>query len=80
MSSEIIIENWKSFRYHPWHINRQEIKVENDDEDDNLIPTLDNFHEDVEEWKILSRLIPPNNIYISDLQTLGRRDSDRNYN
>ena len=38
------------------------------------------MHEDVEEWKLLSRLISPNTIDISNLQTIGRRDFDRNYN
>jgi hypothetical protein len=30
--------------------------------------------EDFEEWKLLSRLVPPNNVNVFDLHTLGRRD------
>jgi hypothetical protein len=32
--------------------------------------------EDFEEWQLLSRLVPPNNVNVSDLHTLGRRDFD----
>jgi hypothetical protein len=29
-----------------------------------------------EEWKLLSRLVPPNNVNVSDLHTLSQRDFD----
>ena len=34
------------------------------------------MEEDFEELKLLSRLVPPNNVNVSDLHTLGRRDFD----
>ena len=34
------------------------------------------MEEDFEEWQLFSRLVPPNNVNVSDLHTLGRRDFD----
>ena len=39
-----------------------------------------NVDEDIEEWKFLSRLVPPNNINVSHLDTLGWRDFDLCFN
>jgi hypothetical protein len=39
-----------------------------------------NVEDDFEEWTILSQLIPPNNVNVSDLHTLGRRDFDISFN
>ena len=35
------------------------------------------IHEnDMDEWEMLSRLVPPNTVQVSDIDTLGRRDFD----
>ena len=35
-----------------------------------------NVEDDFQEWQIFSHLVPPNDVNVSDLHTLGRRDFD----
>ncbi|MCY6525117.1 hypothetical protein, partial [Actinobacillus pleuropneumoniae] len=35
-----------------------------------------NLEDDFQEWPIFSRLVPPNDVNVSDLHTLGQRDFD----
>ena len=51
---ETIIENWRNFRYRPWHIDRapSSSNVIEDDADLHAKPT--NVDEDIEEWQLLS--------------------------
>ena len=74
LSIDIIIENWRNFRYHPWHVDRTPSSSNKVEEDIDLDEQASNVDEDVEEWHLLSRLVPPNRIDVSDLHTLGRRD------
>ena len=80
LSTDIIIENWRNFRYHPWHVDRIPSSYDNVEEDIDLDEQASNVDEDVEEWQLLSRLVPPNRIDVSDLHTLGRRDFDLSFN
>jgi hypothetical protein len=76
LSDETVIENWRNFRYRPWHVHRAPVSSENVEDDDDFQEQPTHVEEDFEEWKILSRLVPPNNVNVSDLHTLGRRDFD----
>ena len=80
LSAETIIENWRNFRYRPWHIDwaPSSSDVVQDDEYLHAKPT--NVDEDIDEWKVLSRLVRPNNIDGSHLNTLGRRNFDLCFN
>ena len=75
-----MIENWQNFQYRAWHVDRSPIpsNIVDEDEDSHEQETI--VEDDFEEWQVLSRLIPPNNITISDLQTLGRREFDIFFN
>ena len=80
LSAETIIENWRNFHYCPQHIDRDPSSsdVVEDDEDLHAEPT--NVDEDIEEWQLFPRLVPPNNIDVSNLDTLGQRDFDLCFN
>jgi hypothetical protein len=76
LSDETMIENWRNFRYRPWHVHRAPVSSENVEDDDDFQEQPTHVEEDFEEWKFLSRLVPPNNVNVSNLHTLGRRDFD----
>jgi ATP-dependent DNA helicase PIF1 len=80
LSSETVIENWRNFRYRAWHVDRSPTPSDTADEDEDSHEEETIVEDDFEEWQVLSRLIPPNNITISDLQTLGRREFDICFN
>ncbi|XP_059068265.1 ATP-dependent DNA helicase pfh1-like [Cryptomeria japonica] len=82
-SPDQIIANWKLLYMHGyihWHIYgiEQEYMTENDaDSDDNSF--LHSHNEDQYEWEYLSQMGASNKININDLQMLGRRDYDINF-
>ena len=85
ISREIIVENWRNLQYRPWHVHREPVPSNNDDdenvgEDDISHQHLVNDDEYFEEWQLLSRLVLANNISVSDLHTLGHRDFDLSFN
>ena len=67
LSSETVIENWRNFRYRAWHVDRSPAPSDTADEDEYSHEEDTIVEDDFEEWQVLSRLIPPNNIAISDL-------------
>jgi ATP-dependent DNA helicase PIF1 len=76
LSNDTVIENWRNFRYRAWHVDRAPLSSENVEDDDDSQEQPSHVEEDFEEWQLLSRLVPPNNVNVSDLHTLGRRDFD----
>ena len=54
LSTDIIIENWRNFRYHPWHVDQTPSSSNNVEEDVDLHEQASNVDEDVEELQLLS--------------------------
>ena len=80
MDSNTVIENWRNLRYRAWHVDRAPLIDDVANEDPDLDIEHVNVDADMDEWELLSRLVPPNNLEISDLSTLGRRDFDLSFN
>ncbi|XP_057873917.2 uncharacterized protein LOC131079892 [Cryptomeria japonica] len=82
-STNQIIANWKLLYmdgYSRWHIYgvEQECTTDND-EDSDTNDFLHSHNEDQYEWEYLSQMSASNNITINDLQMLGKRDYDINF-
>ncbi|XP_057840713.1 uncharacterized protein LOC131050530 [Cryptomeria japonica] len=82
-STDQIIANWKLLYmdgYSRWHIYgvEQECTIEND-EDFDTNDFQNSHNEDQYEWEYLSQMGASNNITINDLQMLGKRDYDINF-
>jgi len=75
LSAEIIIENWRNFRYQAWHVDRKVSIIYNieDEEYGDFSNQEMNLEDDFQEWQIFSHLVPPNDVNVSGLHTLGRR-------
>jgi len=81
----IIVENWRNLQYRPWHLRRAPVPSINDDDENDGEDDISHQHpvnadENFEEWQLLSRLVPANNLSVSDLHTLGHRDFDLSFN
>ena len=78
LSTEIIVENWRNFRYRAWHVDRNPSIDENieDGEHCDFANQEMNLEDYFQEWQLFSHLIPPNSVNVSELHTLGRRDFD----
>ena len=79
---DTIVENWDSFNYNPWHVQRQE-HAQNDEpssdsemEDNRAIQENTTEHE----WEITYGLHRGQHMPVSEIDMLGRRDIDRNTN
>lgn len=66
LSAEIIIENWRKFRYQACHVQNPSIVNNIEDEEYG-----DFSYHDFQEWHIFSHLVPPNDVNVYDLHTLG---------
>ena len=73
---EIIIHNWRNHRYRAWHVNRIPLGPDTNEEDHDTHQDEVVHENDMDEWEMLSCLVPPNTIQVSDIETLGRRDFD----
>ena len=85
LSREIIVENWRNLQYRPWHLRRAPVPSNNDDDENDGEDDISHQHpvnddENFEEWQLLSRLVPTNNLSVYDLHTLGHRDFDLSFN
>ena len=80
MDSNKIIENWRNLRYRAWHVDRVTLFDDVANEDPNSDIEHVNVDADMDEWELLSRLVPPNNLEILDLSTLGRRYFNLSFN
>lgn len=77
-----IIEKWDSFSYNAWHVQREKIIEENENsngsdigEDEAIASnTIEN------ECEIISRLHNGQNMQLTEIDMLGRRDIDNNTN
>ena len=80
MDSNTIIENWRNLRYRAWHVDRAPLfnDVTNEDPDSDIEHV--NVDADMDEWELLSPLVPPNILECLDLSTLGRRDFYLSFN
>ena len=80
LDSNTIIENWRNLRYRAWHVDRAPLfnDVANEDPDSDIEHV--NVDADMDELELLSRLVPPNNLEISEVSTLGRRDFYLSFN
>ena len=78
LSAEIIIENWRNFGYQAWHVDQNLSIIDNiEDEEDGYFDSHEMNHKEVfQEWQIFSHMVPPNDMNVYDLHTLGRRDFD----
>lgn len=82
VDTDSIIEKWDSFSYNTWHVQRETIIEENENingsdiEEDEAIAsnTIEN------KWEIISRLHNGQNMQVSEIDMLGRRDIDNNTN
>ena len=63
-------------RYRAWHVNRIPLGPNTNEEDDNTHQDEVIHENDMDEWEMLSCLVPPNTVQVSDINTLGRRDFD----
>ena len=50
--------------------------LENNEEDAQMRQEDINNDDEMDEWEMLSQLVPPNIVQVSDIETLGRRDFD----
>ena len=75
-----MIENYMNLRYNAWYAYWSPFKKENNEEDVEPIVQEENVDRDLEEWKIVSRIVSPNNVDILDLQNIDRRDFYTHYN
>lgn len=69
-----------NFRCNPWHVDRNPLENENNEEYVDPIVHEENVDRDSEEWKICSRIVPPNNVEISGLENLHIRDFEIHHN
>jgi hypothetical protein len=76
LSHDTLIENRINFWYRSWHVDQTPLSSENFEYDDDSKEQATHVEEDFEEWKLLSLLVPPNNVNVSNLHALGRRDFD----
>ena len=82
VDTDSIIQKWESFSYNAWHIQRETIIEENENNngsdigEDEVVAstTIEN------EWEIISRLHNGQNMQLSEIDMLGRRDIDNNTN
>lgn len=63
-----------------WHVDRGPFPNEGDEEDVEPLIHEENVDRDFEEWKVFLQLVPPSCVSISDLDNLGRREFDVDYN
>ncbi|XP_057853551.2 uncharacterized protein LOC131063676 [Cryptomeria japonica] len=79
LDDNIVISNWESLNYNPWHLERRIITNEtedhNDSEDDDDLPNNQNTIE--HEWEIISRLHHGQIMDVTEIDMLGRRDIDK---
>ena len=78
LSAKNIIENWRNFQYRAWHVDRKLSIRDNieDGEDGDFSNQEMNLEDDFQEWLIFPHLVPPNDVNVYDLHTLGRREFD----
>ena len=71
--AKIIIESWRNFHYRAWHVDRHLSIIDNieDEEDGDFSNQEMNLEDGFQEWQIFSRLVPPNDVNVSDLHILG---------
>ena len=82
VDTDSIIQKWESFSYNAWHIQRETIMEENENNNGSYIGeneavasnTIEN------ECEIISRLHIGQNMQLSEIDMLGRRDIDNNTN
>eukprot|EP01018_Ginkgo_biloba_P035772 Gb_33711 [translate_table: standard] len=77
---EVIIERWRSFRYHAWHIKcAEEEETLVDDDDEEIEFHRSETNRDQDEWEIISGLMNAGNFPFTDVDMLGQRDFDINH-
>lgn len=69
LSAEIIIENWRNFRYRAWLVDQNPSIIDNieDEEDGDFSNQEMNLEDDFQECQIFSHLVPPNDVNLFDL-------------
>ena len=78
----IIVENWDSFNYNPWHVQRQEHAQNDEPSSDSEMEDNRAIQENIteHEWEIIYGLHHGQHMPVSEIDMLGRRDIDRNTN
>eukprot|EP01018_Ginkgo_biloba_P012987 Gb_37081 [translate_table: standard] len=77
---EVIIERWRSLRYHAWHIKRaEEEKTLMDDDDEEIEFHRSETNRDQDEWEIISGLMNASKFLFTDLDIFGQCDFDINH-
>jgi len=80
LSTESIFWNWRNWRYHAWNVDQCPFPNELDEEHVEPLIGDENVDQDFEEWQLFSRLVPPSCVNILDLDNVGRRDFNVDYN
>ena len=65
-----------NLRYRAWHVNRIPLEPDTNEEDDDTHEYGVIHENEMDEWEMLSRLVPPNTIQVLDIDTLGHIDFD----
>ena len=81
-NDDTIIQNWETFNYIPWHVQRTMVIDNNENPSDSDTEDNDNVQRNTteHEWEIISRLHRGQNIECSEIDMLGRRDIDKHTN
>ena len=59
VSTKIIIRHWRSLRYRAWHVNKIPLAPDTIEEDDDTHQNEVIHDNDMDDWDILSHLVPP---------------------
>ena len=80
--SNAIISNWESLNYDPWHVERRVDVEDNDNISESESETNEIGPGNITEleWEIISWLYHGQTMEISEIDMLGRRDIDKQFN